>query len=84
MSEGYSACVMSGVEDYLLRAGYLCLGASHRYRIMGAKLAIRCLWQLSDHKIARASKKQARKIGRRAFSELPDHGNFRDKLQIHQ
>jgi LacI family transcriptional regulator len=32
VSEGYSAAVMSGVEDYLLQEGYLYLVASHRHR----------------------------------------------------
>lgn len=32
VSEGYSACVMSGVEDHLLQAGYFYLVASHRHR----------------------------------------------------
>ena len=32
VSEGYSACVMSGVEDHSLQAGYFYLVASHRHR----------------------------------------------------
>jgi DNA-binding LacI/PurR family transcriptional regulator len=32
VSEGYSAAVMSGVEDYLLQEGYFYLVASHRHR----------------------------------------------------
>lgn len=32
VSEGYSACVMSGVEDHLLQEGYFYLVASHRHR----------------------------------------------------
>lgn len=32
VSEGYSASVMSGVEDHLLRAGYFYFVASHRHR----------------------------------------------------
>ena len=32
VSEGYSATVMSGVEDYLLQEGYFYLVASHRHR----------------------------------------------------
>jgi DNA-binding LacI/PurR family transcriptional regulator len=32
VSEGYSAAVMSGVEDYLLREGYFYLVANHRHR----------------------------------------------------
>ncbi|MFZ0760061.1 MAG: LacI family DNA-binding transcriptional regulator [Candidatus Sulfotelmatobacter sp.] len=32
VSEGYSASVLSGVEDYLLREGYFYLVASHRHR----------------------------------------------------
>jgi DNA-binding LacI/PurR family transcriptional regulator len=33
VSEGYSAAVMSGVEDYLLQEGYFYLVASHRHRV---------------------------------------------------
>jgi DNA-binding LacI/PurR family transcriptional regulator len=32
VSEGYSACVMSGVEDHLLQEGYFYFVASHRHR----------------------------------------------------
>lgn len=32
ISEGYAALVMSGIEDYLLQAGYLYFVASHRHR----------------------------------------------------
>ncbi|MCI0623604.1 MAG: LacI family transcriptional regulator [Acidobacteria bacterium] len=32
ISEGYAATVMSGIEDYLLRAGYFYFVASHRHR----------------------------------------------------
>ncbi|HXH05112.1 MAG TPA: LacI family DNA-binding transcriptional regulator [Vicinamibacterales bacterium] len=32
ISEGYAALVMSGIEDYLLKAGYLYFVASHRHR----------------------------------------------------
>jgi len=32
VSDGYSATVMSGIEDYLLREGYFYLVASHRHR----------------------------------------------------
>ena len=32
VSEGYAALVMSGIEDYLLQAGYLYFVASHRHR----------------------------------------------------
>lgn len=32
ISEGYSAMVMSGIEDYLLQEGYLYFVASHRHR----------------------------------------------------
>ena len=32
VSDGYSACVMSGVEDHLLQEGYFYLVASHRHR----------------------------------------------------
>jgi LacI family transcriptional regulator len=32
ISEGYSALVMSGIEDALLQAGYLYFAASHRHR----------------------------------------------------
>jgi LacI family transcriptional regulator len=33
VSEGYSACVMSGVEEHLLQEGYFYLVASHRHRL---------------------------------------------------
>src|SRR5437764_12213636 len=32
VSEGYSAAVMSGIEDYLLQEGYFYFVASHRHR----------------------------------------------------
>jgi LacI family transcriptional regulator len=32
ISEGYASLVMSGIEDYLLKAGYLYFVASHRHR----------------------------------------------------
>jgi LacI family transcriptional regulator len=32
ISEGYAALVMTGIEDYLLQAGYLYFVASHRHR----------------------------------------------------
>ena len=32
ISDGYAALVMSGIEDYLLQAGYLYFVVSHRHR----------------------------------------------------
>src|SRR5664279_1063250 len=32
VSEGYNATVLSGIEDHLLRAGYLYFVVSHRFR----------------------------------------------------